>query len=166
MKLGKEYWSIDRQGTRHKHVWYGSILDCQRYLEGNVLSTINSIPLSNGDWFDNILLVIKKLPHSTSGISFASKSLLFPDEDYVVCGENGLTAIQQVNNYLFKEADEAMENCNHEKVYNTQILLMSFPPMQQWICRKCGAEGVDAAVAPENFVNEYAILKEKFKANN
>ena len=114
MKFGKEYWCINKNGEKCRHIWVGSILDCQRYLEGNIFSMVTNLSLVNGEYFDNIYLMIRRLPHFSSGLSFASKSLLFPNEDYIVCGDKDLTAIQQVNNYLFKEVDEIMEDWNKQ----------------------------------------------------
>lgn len=47
----------------------------------------------------------------------------------------------------------------HDKVYSN-CLLTSDPPQQNWICRKCGATGIDTVGF--TFNNEYAVILEKF----
>lgn len=59
---------------------------------------------------------------------------------------------------------ESLTNCNHDKVYDNQNLLTSFPPQRRWICRLCGEEGVDPVGGPPlTFANEYDVIKKKFK---
>jgi len=52
------------------------------------------------------------------------------------------------------------EECNHEKVYDNEILC-SMPPKQKWICRKCKQEGTDTISGL--FHDEYSILKNEGK---
>lgn len=44
----------------------------------------------------------------------------------------------------------------HDKVYSP-VVLLSYPPQYKWICRKCGAEGIDTI--GEYADNEYERLK-------
>jgi hypothetical protein len=37
---------------------------------------------------------------------------------------------------------EEKTNCNHDKVY-ANYALTSNPPQYPWVCRKCGAKGID-----------------------
>ncbi|MDD3141287.1 MAG: hypothetical protein PHX08_20280 [Lachnospiraceae bacterium] len=55
-----------------------------------------------------------------------------------------------------------MSNCEHDKVYDNQHLLPSFPPQVRWICRKCGQEGVEVVGPPASFANEYEAIWNKF----
>jgi len=57
--------------------------------------------------------------------------------------------------YLFKEL------CDHDKVYSNTVTC-SLPPKCPWICRKCGAEGVDTL---GTFPDEYTRLKEGEKCS-
>lgn len=52
--------------------------------------------------------------------------------------------------------------CEHIKVYNNKILA-SWPPQQDWICRKCGEKGREIVGPPATFANEYDHLVEKFE---
>jgi transposase-like protein len=52
-----------------------------------------------------------------------------------------------------------IKECNHDKVYQNMILL-SDPPQQRWICKNCGEEGRDTIGTLSS--NEYQELKEKF----
>lgn len=56
-----------------------------------------------------------------------------------------------------------MNKCEHEKVYDNQHILTSFPPQVRWICRKCGHEGIEVVGPPTSFANEYDVIKKKFK---
>lgn len=56
-----------------------------------------------------------------------------------------------------------MIECKHDRVYSNRYLL-SHPPQKEWICRICGAEGVEAVqFAPYTFANEYDAIKKKFQ---
>ena len=52
---------------------------------------------------------------------------------------------------------DSKSNCKHEKVYANYILT-SNPPQSPWICKKCGAEGVDVETNSKSF-SEYDALK-------
>jgi len=52
-----------------------------------------------------------------------------------------------------------IKECNHDKVYQ-HVMVLSNPPMQRWICRKCGEEGIDTIGTAGTM--EYLELKEKF----
>ena len=56
-------------------------------------------------------------------------------------------------------ASEAMpdEICHHDKVYK-DFIFATFPSQRPWICRKCGAEGMDRDTLPKDF-GEYDRLK-------
>lgn len=57
-----------------------------------------------------------------------------------------------------------MNECKHNKVY-ANVAYTSFPPQKMWICRKCGAEGIDSEFSPPStFANEYDALKKKFQS--
>ncbi len=58
-----------------------------------------------------------------------------------------------------------MSNCEHDKVYEP-LMLLSIPPKQRWICRKCGEEGIDTAGVPTTFADEYTYIKKKFEDLN
>ncbi len=36
-----------------------------------------------------------------------------------------------------------IEECIHEKIYKTDLILCSNPPQMKWVCKKCLAEGTD-----------------------
>ena len=51
--------------------------------------------------------------------------------------------------------------CKHDKVYNTRMVLTTFPPQQAWICRKCGEEGIDIMWGQE--ADEYnELVRQKY----
>ncbi|WP_242274799.1 hypothetical protein [Bacillus cereus group sp. BfR-BA-01310] len=39
------------------------------------------------------------------------------------------------------------DQCNHEKVHEDSMM-MSYPPKQNWICKKCGAKGITVIGIP------------------
>ncbi len=53
-----------------------------------------------------------------------------------------------------------MDNCEHDKVYDTSIAFMSDPPKAKWICKKCGCEGYGVISV---YYNEYEYYKNKFQ---
>lgn len=55
-----------------------------------------------------------------------------------------------------------MSNCEHDKVYDKQHVLMTLPPQVKWICRKCGQEGIEVLGPPTSFANEYESIWHKF----
>ena len=53
--------------------------------------------------------------------------------------------------------------CNHDKVYNLRSAYTSFPPKRDWICRKCGARGLEpmeSLLLPDS---EYWQTVQKFR---
>ncbi|MED0988121.1 hypothetical protein [Bacillus paramycoides] len=39
------------------------------------------------------------------------------------------------------------DQCDHEKVHEDSMM-MSYPPKQNWICKKCGAKGITVIGIP------------------
>ncbi len=63
-----------------------------------------------------------------------------------------------------KEADEGNDapmSCVHDKVYSPMVL-MSDPSQTPWICRKCGAEGVQVEKSHPGLVDTYELLVQQF----
>ena len=76
----------------------------------------------------------------------------YTNQDY----DDALEVIGQ----LVKEKQEREKPIcvEHEKVYSPAVLL-SYPPKYKWICRKCGAEGIDTI--GEYADDEYERLKKE-----
>lgn len=55
-----------------------------------------------------------------------------------------------------KQEREKSICAEHDKVYSP-VVLLSYPPQHKWICRKCGAEGIDTI--GEYADDEYERLK-------
>ncbi|SCM94460.1 Uncharacterized protein BWINRASL_02137 [Bacillus mycoides] len=53
--------------------------------------------------------------------------------------------------------------CEHEKVYENRMV-MSYPPKQNWICKKCGAKGITVIGIPVQKQEAYEEIKKRFKA--
>lgn len=56
--------------------------------------------------------------------------------------------------------ETTQNKCEHYKVYADSILT-TYPAQHPWICRKCGAVGVDLGAAPER--ETYAEIKRRFQ---
>jgi len=54
------------------------------------------------------------------------------------------------------------EQCTHEIIYDNMILLES-PRKQNWICEKCGSQGI--SIIPEGDTLLYQELVDKFHGN-
>jgi len=52
---------------------------------------------------------------------------------------------------------ESPRPCDHEKIYDSAVIA-TLPAQHRWICRKCGAEGVDVDPMPVD-LGEYDRLK-------
>ena len=77
---------------------------------------------------------------------------LKPQIDGLMHVENALIALKE------KQEREKPICVEHEKVYSPAVLL-SYPPKYKWICRKCGAEGIDTI--GEYADDEYERLKKE-----
>lgn len=44
-----------------------------------------------------------------------------------------------MTNMILSDIDNT--HCNHEKIYEEDILLLTNPPKAKWTCKKCGLHG-------------------------
>ena len=86
---------------------------------------------------------------------------LKPQIDGLMHVENALIALKekQEREKPTLDASQVRAGCMvHDKVYANEIMC-SNPPQQKWICRKCGAEGIDTI--GEYADDEYERLKKE-----
>ncbi|MGD2278277.1 hypothetical protein [Bacillus wiedmannii] len=55
------------------------------------------------------------------------------------------------------------DTCNHEKVYE-ESMMMSLPPKQSWICKKCGAQGITVIGIPNRTKATFEEIKKMFES--
>ncbi|MFJ8414074.1 hypothetical protein [Bacillus paramycoides] len=53
--------------------------------------------------------------------------------------------------------------CNHEKVHEDSMM-MSYPPKQNWICKKCGAKGITVIGIPNKNKETFEEIKRMFES--
>ncbi|MBP3967714.1 hypothetical protein KAF80_01465 [Bacillus sp. WL1] len=55
------------------------------------------------------------------------------------------------------------DQCDHEKVYEDSMM-MSYPPKQNWISKKCGAIGVTVIGIPSKNKATFEEIKRMFES--
>ncbi|MED2846918.1 hypothetical protein [Bacillus toyonensis] len=55
------------------------------------------------------------------------------------------------------------DQCNHEKVYEDSMI-MTYPPKQNWICKKCGAQGITVIGIPNRNKATFEEIKKMFES--